>query len=122
MGSLTRSSRILMFFGGLSGASGIMLAAAAYHGSSDILQSAALICLANGPALLALSLIAVRTQVAAVSGVLIAAGTLLFAGDIAALNYLGSGLFRMAAPLGGTAIIAGWLIAALAALLPAGKR
>ena len=73
------------------------------------------------PALLALALLAMRTAVATAAGIAIALGTLLFAGDIAALSYMGSGLFRMAAPVGGTAIIAGWLLAALAALLPASR-
>ncbi|WP_180900839.1 DUF423 domain-containing protein [Martelella soudanensis] len=121
MAGLALSSRILLFCGGLTGASGVMLAAAAYHGDSAVLQSAALVCLANGPALLALAMLAMRTAVATASGILIAFGTLLFAGDIAALAYMGSDLFRMAAPVGGTAIIAGWLMAALAALLPASR-
>lgn len=121
MAGLALSSRILLFCGGLTGAAGIMLAAAAYHGDSAVLQSAALVCLANGPALLALAVLAMRTTVATAAGLAIALGTLLFAGDIAALSYMGSGLFRMAAPVGGTAIIAGWLMAALAALLPASR-
>lgn len=121
MTGLPLSSRILLFFGGLTGAAGVILAAAAYHGNNAALQSAALVCLANGPALLALSILSIRTTVAAAAGILIVIGSALFAGDIAALAYIGSGFFRMAAPIGGTAIIAGWLIAALAALLPAGR-
>lgn len=96
-----------------------MLAAASYHGGNAVLQSAALICLANGPALLGLSLLARATPVALGAGLVMALGTLLFAGDLAAATYLGNSLFRMAAPVGGTAVIVGWLLAALAALLPA---
>ena len=116
------STRVLLFFGGLTGAAGVMLAAAAYHSANPVLQSAALICLANGPALIGLSLLARSTPVALAAGLVMTLGTVLFAGDLLSASYLGQGLFRMSAPIGGSAVIAGWLIAALAALLPAGRK
>lgn len=115
------SSRILLFFGGLSGAAGVILSAAAYHGSNPMLQSAALICLANGPALIGLSILAARTRMAMATGIIMIFGTALFAGDLVAKSYAGVSLFKMAAPIGGTAVILGWLMVAIAALLPASK-
>ena len=44
-------------------------------------------------------------------------GGALFAGDVAARAYIGSRLFPMAAPAGGTILIASWLALALAALM-----
>lgn len=45
-------------------------------------------------------------------------GIALFAGDLALRAFTGSGLFVMAAPTGGLALIAGWLMVAVAALMP----
>lgn len=116
------TTRVLLFFGGLSGAAGVMLAAAAYHGGNPVLQSAALICLADGPALIGLAILSERSRAALAAGILMIFGTALFAGDLVANSYAGFGLFRMAAPVGGTAVIASWLLAALTAFLPARKN
>ncbi|TNB47486.1 DUF423 domain-containing protein [Martelella lutilitoris] len=118
---LTLPARILLFFAGLTGAAGIMLAAASYHGDSAVLLSAALVCLANGPALIGLALLSMRTAAALAAGTLMVFGTVMFAGDLVARAYLGFGFFPMAAPIGGTSVIASWLLVALAALMPARK-
>nr|WP_272209953.1 hypothetical protein [Marinicella sp. W31]MDC2875799.1 hypothetical protein [Marinicella sp. W31] len=94
MDNLTFSARILLFFGGLAGAAGIMLAAASYHGDSAVLLSAALICLANGPALIGLAILSSRTMGALAAGIMMIFGTALFAGDLAARNYAGFGFSR----------------------------
>nr|WP_106303207.1 DUF423 domain-containing protein [uncultured Martelella sp.] len=118
---MTISARILLFFAGLTGAAGIMLAAASYHGDSAVLLSAALVCLANGPALIALALLSMRTATGLAAGILMIFGTVLFAGDLVARNYAGFGFFPMAAPVGGTSVIASWLLVALAAIMPVRK-
>ena len=50
-------------------------------------------------------------------GLVLAAGVLLFAGDLAARHFLGHKLFPMAAPAGGIAMMIGWLIVGLSALV-----
>ena len=112
------ASRALIFFAGLIGACGIILSATAYHGDNAILQSAALVCLANGPALIGLAILAKTMRAALAAGIVTIFGTALFTGDLLVKTYAGTSLFPMAAPIGGTAVILGWLIAALAALLP----
>ena len=46
------------------------------------------------------------------------AGAALFAGDLTLRQFAGHGLFYMAAPTGGTLLMASWLALALAALMP----
>jgi uncharacterized membrane protein YgdD (TMEM256/DUF423 family) len=45
--------------------------------------------------------------------------TALFAGDLTMRQYAGHSLFPMAAPSGGTLMIASWLVLAVAAMWPA---
>lgn len=111
-----RPSRAIVALGGLLGAAGIALAAAASHGANGaILSSAALVCLANGPALLALAVLRTSFRFAVAAAWVIAAGTALFSADIMLRAYAGQGLFSMAAPAGGLTMIAGWLLVAVGA-------
>ena len=57
-----------------------------------------------------------RIGLAAAFGFVVAAG--LFAGDLTLRQYAGHGLFPMAAPTGGTLLIASWLALAVAAAWP----
>ncbi|MGO7419522.1 DUF423 domain-containing protein [Rhizobium ruizarguesonis] len=104
---------------GLFGFAGVALAAAAAHGGGDahLLASASTMCLAHAPALLALALAADRIKTAWLAGLLIGIGTLLFSGDLVSLRFAGSGLFPMAAPTGGFAMMFGWLAVAAGAVL-----
>ncbi len=45
-------------------------------------------------------------------------GLALFSGDLAMRALMGQPLFPMAAPTGGVVLMAGWLLAAVAALVP----
>jgi uncharacterized membrane protein YgdD (TMEM256/DUF423 family) len=104
---------------GLIGAAGVGLAAAASHaGGEALLRPASSICLAHAPALLALALAGDRLRFVSLAALIMTAGTLLFSGDLVARHFLGSGLFPMAAPTGGLALIAAWLTLALGAVLP----
>ncbi len=47
------------------------------------------------------------------------AGAALFAGDLSLRQFAGHSLFPMAAPTGGTLLIIGWLVLAIAAAWPA---
>jgi uncharacterized membrane protein YgdD (TMEM256/DUF423 family) len=62
------------------------------------------------------ALIHARIAIAAAIGFVIAAA--LFAGDLTLRHYAGHGLFPMAAPTGGTLLIASWLALAVAAAWP----
>lgn len=108
------TARLLIVAAGLAGAVGVMAAATASHaGESRNLAAIATVCLAHGPALLALGLLG-RGQILRTAGLVLAAGTLLFAADLGVREWLGHGLFPGAAPLGGVAMMLGWLAIAVA--------
>jgi len=112
--------RLLIAFGGLSGAGGVALSAASAHGGDANLATAGTFLLIHAAALLAVGL-APRGRVMAVGGFVLFAGLAMFAGDLAARHYFGSRLFPMAAPAGGVLLIAGWLIVAASALVRTGE-
>lgn len=107
--------RLILALAGLIGAGGVMAAAASSHGDSRNLGAIAMIALAHGPALLALGL-AGRGRMPGLAALLMTAGTLIFAGDLSAREWLGHSLFPGAAPLGGIGMIGGWLAIAVAGL------
>lgn len=110
--------RLTIAAAGLIGGAGIIAAAAASHGGeSRNLSAIAAICLAHGPALLALGLHGLRGRLFGVAALLLALGTLVFAGDLFAREMSGSGLLPMAAPLGGILMIGGWAAVIVAGLL-----
>jgi Uncharacterized small membrane protein len=98
-----------LFGSGLIGAVGILTAAGSAHaGASQALVSAATVCLAHAPALLALAL-GGKGRWMAVAGALLALGTLIFVSDMALREFAGLRLLPLAAPLGGLLMITGWL-------------
>lgn len=112
----------LLILAGLIGAVGIVLTAAAAHGTPGAgLDSAGYLllfhaaALLGGTALLHQGMLSRTAGLAALCG--LALGAALFAGDVACRAYLGSRLFPMAAPTGGMILIGAWLALALAALL-----
>lgn len=105
---------------GILGLGGVAAAAAGAHAASDprLLGAVALVCLAHAPALLALSLAGRRESAFRLSALLLFAGAAIFSADIA-LRAFGHGrLFAMAAPAGGIAMMAGWLVLMIAAIIP----
>ncbi len=110
-------SRLLLAAAGLCGASGVAAAAYASHGGYANLTIAAQFLLVHAAALLALSLLPARRSLRAAALVLLV-GLVLFAGDLALRDLAARPLFPFAAPLGGGALIVGWLLLAVAALLP----
>jgi uncharacterized membrane protein YgdD (TMEM256/DUF423 family) len=109
---------LILFLSGIFGAAGVALAAAASHGGdARLLGTASMMCLVHAPALVALYAAGRRVRTATLAALVIGLGTLVFAGDLLARHFLGSGLFPMAAPTGGTTMILGWLIVALGAFL-----
>ncbi|WP_027575476.1 DUF423 domain-containing protein [Bradyrhizobium sp. WSM1743] len=114
--------RLLLGFAGLMGAAGVALAAASAHGAdASRLASASAMLLFHATAILATVALLARgllhggIGLVAAFGFVIGAG--LFAGDLTLRQYAGHSLFPMAAPTGGTVMIASWLAVTLAAVV-----
>jgi uncharacterized membrane protein YgdD (TMEM256/DUF423 family) len=116
-------SRLLLAVAALLGAAGIAAAATASHaGDERILGALALIALPQAPARLALALLGSANRLLRLAAALIAIGAAIFSLDLAARHFLGDRLFPMSAPVGGVAMIAGWLMLAATALVPGRER
>ncbi len=106
---------------GLSGAAGVALSAVAAHKvDSPALATAAMILMIHASAVLALVALGLRSQnsrrwIACASLMVFAA--LLFSGAVSFHALTGSHIFPMAAPFGGSTLIASWLLAAVLAVL-----
>lgn len=118
---MTDSGRFFIVVGGLAGAAGVALSAVAAHAGGGNVGTAASFLLAHAPALLAIGLIG-SNRVLKAGGAILLLGLLLFCGDLLARHYAGSRLFPMAAPAGGTLLIAGWLGVAASALAGSSRR
>ena len=122
----SRAQRILIGLAGIMGADGVIVAAASAHqadasrlgAASSMLLFHACAVLAT-VALLERGVIHARIGTVAAWGFVIAAA--LFATDLALRQYAGHSLFPMAAPTGGTLLIASWLALAVAAAWPRGN-
>ena len=68
----------------------------------------------SAPAVLVLALLSRPRPLLKVGGLVIGAGALLFSADLAARHFFGSGLFPFSAPLGGSLMIIGWSLVAVA--------
>ena len=118
-----RTGRILIVLAAIMGADGVMLAAASAHGAdASRLASASSMLLFHACAVLGAAALAERAIVHARIGLAAAVGFVLgaslFAGDLTLRHYAGHALFPMAAPTGGTLLIASWLALAVAAVWP----
>jgi uncharacterized membrane protein YgdD (TMEM256/DUF423 family) len=118
-----RLFRILVILAGVMGADGVILAAASAHQpDATRLAAASSMLLFHATAVLAVVALAergvihMRIGIAAAWGFVIAAA--LFAGDLTLRQYAGHSLFPMAAPTGGTLLIASWVVLAVAAAWP----
>lgn len=112
--------RFLVLLAGLMGASGVAAAAAGAHMNPDPnLLTAAYFLMFGAPAVIgAVALAAARGpewSLATSGAAVIALGTVLFSGALAARALWGIVIFPMAAPTGGTMLILGWLVLGLAA-------
>jgi uncharacterized membrane protein YgdD (TMEM256/DUF423 family) len=117
------ASRIHILLAALMGAAGVAFwAMAAHRTGGESLVTAAQFLLIHACSVLGLT--ACRKQallhgrIASVAAALLILGALLFSGDIAARVLAGGRLFPMAAPLGGSLLILGWLAAAISAVWP----
>lgn len=112
---MQRLSHGLDAFAGLMGAGGVAAAAGAAHlaGAAN-LASVALILLVHAAALLGLTSRArdggAGARIWLAAAVIFAAGATLFSLDVTFLTLWGARLFPFAAPIGGSALILGWLV------------
>jgi uncharacterized membrane protein YgdD (TMEM256/DUF423 family) len=117
----------------LMGASGVMTAAAATHAgggqTGELAQIAAYFLILHAAALLGIVACAHSyAERPSFAGALLIAGawlglaTILFSGDLATRAFSGARLFPMAAPIGGSAMILGWLALAGAFVWRAAAR
>lgn len=120
---MNRLARILIVLAAIMGADGVILAAASAHGAdASRLASASSMLLFHASAVLGAVALIERGMIHARLGLLSAVGFViaasLFAGDLTLRQYAGHGLFPMAAPTGGTLLIASWLMLGIAAAWP----
>lgn len=121
MESLAKLRPLILLVSGLTGLSGVALAAAASHGGdTHFLGNASTMCLAHAPVLLALYIGHGAFRTATLAALVLGLGTIVFAGDLVARHYLGERLFPFAAPMGGSLMMFGWLLIAAGAFF--GRR
>ncbi len=104
-----------LLVGGLVGAAGVALSAAAAHAGGGNVGIAANFLLFHAPLLVAVGLPGQSGKMLRVAALIVLIGLLVFTGDLLARDYLGDRLFPMAAPTGGTLMILGWLMVAASA-------
>ena len=115
--------RILVILDGVMGADGVILAAASAHlPDASRLASASSMLLFHAAAVLAAAALIERgvahLQIGLVAAFGFVIGAALFAGDLTLRQYVGHGLFMMAAPTGGMLLILGWVTLAVSAAWP----
>ncbi len=116
--------RLLVVLAGLMGAAGVVLAALSVHQpDATRLGSASSMLLFHATAIIGTALLVAHGLAQRTAGLIAAlgfvAGAALFAGDLSLRQFAGHSLFPMAAPTGGTLLIIGWLVLAIAAAWPA---
>lgn len=121
------ATRLLVFAAGLIGAAGIALAAMATHAHAGTnLSVAATMLSLHAPAIIAVAAARKAGIIHDLGGRAAAwglvSGVVLFSGDIAMRTFNGVPLFPMAAPAGGTLLIAAWVLVAAAGLIGGGAR
>jgi uncharacterized membrane protein YgdD (TMEM256/DUF423 family) len=118
---MSLTTRVLIVLASLSGLLGVGLSAAAAHITGGNLTTAAQFLLFHAPALLALvALIAVgalNPMLGQIAGYVLVLGLVLFCGDLSRRAFSGVALFPRAAPAGGIALMIGWLLVGVSALL-----
>jgi uncharacterized membrane protein YgdD (TMEM256/DUF423 family) len=113
---------MLMVVAALAGILGVALSAAAAHSSAGPnLETASRFLLLHAPVLLAIVALAgtglLHVATARAAGWIMVLGLALFCGDLVSRAYRGAGLFPMAAPTGGFALMGGWALLGVAALV-----
>jgi uncharacterized membrane protein YgdD (TMEM256/DUF423 family) len=105
-------ARVLTVAGGLCGAAGVALSAAAAHAGGDDTGTAASFLLMHAGVFLAIGLTRSGRPLR-IAALVLLAGLALFAGDLLMRDFAGMRLFPMAAPAGGSLMILGWIAVAI---------
>jgi uncharacterized membrane protein YgdD (TMEM256/DUF423 family) len=117
---MTQAVAAIVIYAGLAGAAGVALAAMGAHGEGYVaLTPPAYFLLMHAAGALAIAALATRAAhpgAFLLAAIILLVGASLFSGDIAVRTLLGHRLFPMAAPLGGSTMILGWLVLAAAGL------
>ncbi len=121
--AVSRAHRVLIGLAGIMGGDGVILGAASAHqADASRLGPASSMLLFHACAVLATVALIDRGIVHARIGAIAAWGFVvaaaLFAADLTLRQFAGHSLFPMAAPTGGTLLIASWLALAVAAAWP----
>lgn len=112
------TQRPFIALAGFAGAAGVALAAKAAHGDTQYAGQVSTMLLLHAPVFLATGLMGQSVgRFLSIAVWVLAAGLLLFCGDLLARDFLGNRLFPMASPIGGGLMIAGWLGVAASSLL-----
>ena len=101
--------RLIVVAASLAGAAGVALSAAAAHGERALTGTASSFLLVHAAALLAIGLTG-RGRTLALAGAVLFIGVALFTASLAVLDFTGSRLFPLSAPIGGGLLIVGWLL------------
>jgi uncharacterized membrane protein YgdD (TMEM256/DUF423 family) len=111
---------VMLIYAGLAGAAGVGLAAAGAHGNDmAALTPPAYFLIMHATAAAAIIAVASRAEhpgAFLLAALVLLAGATLFSGDIAARTLWGVRLFPMAAPIGGSTMIIGWLLLSVAGI------
>jgi len=111
---------VLLIYAGLAGAAGVGLAAAGAHGNDmAALTPPAYFLIMHATAAAAVIAVATRAEhpgAFLLAALVLLAGATLFSGDIAARTLWSVRLFPMAAPIGGSTMIIGWLLLSVAGI------
>ncbi len=126
-GARTGAPFLILVWAGLAGAAGVGLAAAAAHKvDSPALATAATMLTLHAAAsvgIFAVALLGVRPRLWQSAALLMLLAASLFSGEIAFHTFTDNASFQFLAPIGGTLMIVGWLLVAVAAIAEAlGKR
>ena len=117
-----KPDRYFVLAAGLCGAAGVALSAAAAHAGGGNSGTAASFPLMHAPAFLALGILGGAGRILRLGSWGLLLGLGIFAGDLLMRDYLGTRLFPMAAPTGGTLMILGWLAVAASAFSPTAAK
>ena len=115
-GARSSAPFLILAWAGVAGAAGVALAAVAAHKvESPALATAAMMLTIHAAAAVGIVALAMRTgreNLWQAAAVLMLAAASLFSGDVALHTLSGTHVFPMAAPTGGSLLIASWLIVA----------
>jgi len=115
-GARSSAPFLILAWAGVAGAAGVALAAVAAHKvESPALATAAMMLTIHAAAAVGIIALAMRTErekLWQAAAVLMLAAASLFSGDVALHTLSGTHVFPMAAPTGGSLLIASWLIVA----------